>query len=203
MRSTSSLPPALLALALAAGALPAAQRDPAAVAARVDAALGLLEELDGMAGACLDDAGGAACAGFLAALDGALVGGYLEHCAALRAWRDGLADRRPDGADGGLPELTAEVERACGEDAVSGRAPRAAAAFAALAGTGAAADAAALSRRLDALRQEMLMERERRRLLDAVAGQRAARRAEERRRWDRVERELLRRGAEAPPDRPQ
>lgn len=195
MRSTNSLLPAL-ALALAAGALPARQEDPAAVEARVDAALGLLGELDGMAGACLDE-GGTACAGFLAALDGALVGAYLEHCAALRAWRDGLADRRADG--GGVLELMADVERACGEGAVSGRAPRAAAAFAALDGP-AAADAA-LSRRLDALRQEMLAERERRRLLDAIDGQRAAREAAERRRWDRVENELSRRRAGPPPDR--
>ena len=124
-------------LALLAGGFARAQ-EAAAPEARIEAAEAVLRSLDEQARVCLErlaEADGAGrpgeCTDFLASIDGEMLGGYLEHCAQLRQWReDYVGNPPPAGPDSERDrQRLIAVERVCGENALRQRTEFVAAAF--------------------------------------------------------------------------
>ncbi len=101
-----------------------------AVGERIAEAERILQAVDAQAESCLaqlaetSDAGQpAACADFLAAIDGETLAGYLAHCDALKQWRDDYVENPPIVSMKGERDLQrlVGIERACGENALRRR----------------------------------------------------------------------------------
>ena len=97
---------------------------------RIGAAESVLQAVDEEARGCVEQLAASAnavrpeqCANFLASIDGEVLAGYLEQCAALKQWRDRYVDNPPPaGPDSERDrQRLVGIERVCGEDALHRR----------------------------------------------------------------------------------
>ena len=202
----SSTRAALFALALLYSSFPSAQE--INFQNSIDSAAEALILLDVKASDCITalDAGAdpqLLCEDFMAAIDGELMAGYLEHCRELKAWRDDYVDQTVtsdiDSDSAGIEEMLRRlvaIEYSCGENTVTERTQFVAVAFNRLrsnsASTISGADAAAIEKQLSENRFDALDQSERQRLLDAMQNQQRRSALESERQFNDLENELLR-----------
>lgn len=169
---------------------------------QVGAAHALLNELDTLAGTCLNPADTSladTCGQFLAALDGELVATYLQQCERLRVWREEFVTAQFTTDTDTTTNATqlqnlVGVDYVCGEQTLLRRTQFVADAFALTRQSGANPEGSAvtLNRRLSELQFESRLEAERRSLLESVEMQRQRREQETARQMQQLENELIR-----------
>ncbi len=158
-----------------------------------------LEQLDGMAAACVfDSLNTDSCTPFLNAVNGDLLTAYIETCASVRNWRDEfVADQVEEqssagaGVDAGtFLRYLVEIEYLCGKAALS-RATRYV--VPAYRGTSTATGSTAnLQYQLDSLRQRQLLTDERERQRRALFSQQQRGQQQTTRQFEQLQLELLR-----------
>ena len=175
---------------------------------RIDSATQALVDLDALAQSCLEstemDTGAdtetsSSCVSFLAAIDGQLLAGYLDHCQKLRAWRDdyvtqthgtGTASER----DPTVLQTLVGIEYACRENALQKRTVFVAEVFALVANsnrTNQPGNNNAL-RRIAEFEFNATADNERRLLLQSLQLQQSRRLQETQNQFDKLETELIR-----------
>ncbi len=169
--------------------------------ARINAAESILQAVDEQARVCVEQLAGSAgaeqpeaCADLLASIDGETLAGYLDHCAALKQWRDAYVENPPAaGPDSERDRLRlAGIERVCGEGALRRRTEFVVAAFETLEERRAArAGELSLRRRISEFEFRSTLG-DWRNDLD-VAGSNRRVRSETLRQFDQLEEELIRR----------
>jgi len=183
-----SLPPLLLAQGLS-------------LEERVESASNALAELDRQASACLDsidkkdDDNLLYCDDFIKALDGELIGNYLNQCEVLKAWRDDFVEDQSTPTDDieRILELMTGIEFSCGEDALLKRTQYVAKTFGLLQDTGRASQSAVpVNRRISELQVQRMQNAERLSLQNSILQQNRRLQLETDQRQDDLEKELLR-----------
>jgi hypothetical protein len=174
------------------------------VALQLTAARTVMQQLDQFAGACVDteqqsSAQDAPCREFLEALNGEVLKSYIDNCRSTKAWRDEFVSSQsntsapPIDANESL-ELMIEVEYLCGEDALLKRTEFIALAYQQLNNTNRLEfpQAGDTTRELQEFRQDLLISRERNRLMNSFQQQQLKRQQETQRQIDRQELEFIR-----------
>lgn len=170
----------------------------------IDGAVAALQQLDIQANSCLTSLQQGSdtttdCAQFLAAIDGELLARYLEHCAALTAWREQFvssafaSNQSAADAESNLRILVG-TDYVCADNALQQRTEFVTAAFALLQQSrlSTSQENAGLNRRLNELQFDATLSAERRLLQDAVQQQQLQReRAVERQNLE-LQNELMR-----------
>ncbi|MSR12373.1 MAG: hypothetical protein EXR84_11350 [Gammaproteobacteria bacterium] len=209
-----------LGIALLIGAKATAQD--ATLQSHIDGAVGVLQQLDTLASACLSGLQQAPatnpnpnpnCAQFIAAIDGELLAQYIAHCEVLAAWRASYvttafettqnataADqtpseiaRTPSEIESPL-QLLVGAEYACGENALQARTGFVTAAFAQLQqnATAIQQENAGLTRRLNESQFDATLSAERRLLQNSVRQQQLQRQRESEHQLQQLENEIIR-----------
>ncbi len=186
-----------------------AQTDPQS---RIEAAAAALGQLDSLAAECRtaletgsDDEARSRCQRFLGAVDGELLAGYLEQCAALKAWRDEFVSSAAAAADDAQAAanlaLMVGIERNCGEDALANETSDVLSTFALLRDRGQRSNSstAALNRRLQEMNQQALRDAQQDVLRGGVQRELSRRLLETEQQWQSLELELLRQQIRNPP----
>ena len=174
------------------------------IQAQLDAARSIMQQLDELAAACVNPNQQATatpetpCLNFSNALNGEMLASYISHCRSIKTWRDEFvssqsANQTNTDTDTSL-SLMIDSEFLCGDDALTKRTDYIGIAYQQINGTNRSdpANVAATNTELQALRQQMLISRERQRLMNSFQQQQQRQRLETQRQFDRQELELIR-----------
>ena len=193
---------------LFAGAALQAQAQNITLQSRIDSATQTLVDLDALARSCLEstekDSGadtesGSSCVSFLAAIDGQVLAGYLDHCQNLKAWRDDYVTQTHGTGisleqDPTVLQTLVGIEYACGENALQKRTVFVAEVFALVRNssrTNHPGNNNAL-RRIAEFEFNATADNERRLLLQSLQQQHSRRLQETQNQFDKLETELIR-----------
>ena len=175
----------------------------AAIEEQLASTRAVVQELDRMAGNCLNSSEAlsvnSACQDFNEALNGDMLASYIENCQQAKAWREEFvsnqsqSDKQVVDTGESLEKMVA-IEYLCGEDALLKRTEFVALAYQRINNPGAAALSANENnnRQYRELRQELLLSRERNQLLQTFQQQQQRQRSETQRQFDQRELELIR-----------
>lgn len=176
----------------------------------IDAALAssrqAMQQLDQSAGECLASlqqssvAESESCVLFNQRLNGELLENYINGCREARSWRDEFVSRQIDSPEPSSNseetlQLMVEVEFLCGEEALLNRTEFVATAYQTL--TINRIPSSRSQQDLSSLRQELMIDRERDRLMDSFQQLQLRQRQETQRQIDRQELELIRQQTDA------
>jgi len=169
----------------------------------------VMQQLDQFAGLCIDSEQLAStsqntsqntpCQEFRAALNGEFLETYIDNCRAIKNWRDQFVSSQSDNAAPAVDaneslELMIEAEFLCGEDALLKRTEFIALAYQQLNNTNRPGLplAGGTSQQLREFRQDLLISRERERLMNTFQQQQLRQQQETQRQIDRQELEFIR-----------